>query len=103
MSLHAWAIILVSFAVTYALRGIPFWMAKKWKGSALLEYLAVTMPAGIMLILVIYSLQSVAQASVLATALGVVVTAAFHLWRGQALISITAGVLTYGAALALLA
>lgn len=99
---HAVAAVLVSFAVTFTLRGLPFLLSKKQRNSQLMEYLGVTMPAGIMLILVIYSLQEVADKSWVAAAIGVVVTAALHLWKGHALVSVTAGVLVYGAVLALL-
>lgn len=99
---HVVAAIAVSFAVTFSLRGLPFLLPKSKRESRLMEYLGVTMPAGIMLILVIYSLQTIADKSLVAAAIGVIVTAGLHLWKGQALISIAVGVLVYGGALALL-
>ncbi|MDU0969264.1 MAG: AzlD domain-containing protein [Actinomycetaceae bacterium] len=101
MSAHSWALIAVMFACTYALRASSFLFKAKMVTSTVLKRLSALMPAGIMVILVVYSLSSVADKSAWAAAAGVAVTAGLHLWRKQALLSIVGGVATYGVVLAL--
>jgi branched-subunit amino acid transport protein AzlD len=88
----------VSAAVTWALRALPFAVLAPMRGSAVVRYLGVHMPVGVMVMLTIYTLRAAPQSGGLAVgwlAVGVVVTAGLHLWRGQALLSILVGTATY--------
>ncbi|KAE8763687.1 branched-chain amino acid transporter permease [Georgenia thermotolerans] len=102
---HILLTLLVIFAVTYALRLAPFLALRRVRDSALVSFLGRTMPLGVMAILVVYTLSSVdltAAPHGLPELAGVVVTAALHLWRRNALLSIVGGTGTYMAVLALL-
>ncbi|MPV89833.1 branched-chain amino acid ABC transporter [Georgenia ruanii] len=93
------------FAVTYALRLAPFLALRRVRDSALVSFLGRTMPLGVMAILVVYTLSAVDLTPAphgLPEVAGVVVTAALHLWRRNALLSIVGGTGTYMAVLALL-
>ncbi|UNX55238.1 AzlD domain-containing protein [Georgenia sp. TF02-10] len=97
--------LLVIFAVTYALRLAPFLLLRRTGESRLVRYLGRTMPLGVMAILVVYTLATVDVTVAphgLPELLAVVVTAAVHLWRRNALLSIVAGTGTYMLLLALL-
>ena len=50
---------LTMFAVTFALRALPFAALRPLRDSALVGYLSRHMPAGIMIILVVYTLRGV--------------------------------------------
>lgn len=92
------AVILISGAITWALRAIPFVMLAPLRNSQLLTYLGERMPAGIMLILAIYTLQGadVTQSAHLVPILGgLAATVGLHLWRGQMIVSIFAGTAVY--------
>ncbi|MET0704982.1 MAG: AzlD domain-containing protein [Mycobacterium sp.] len=100
MSGNAYIAVLVgvSAAVTWALRALPFAALAPMRGSAVVKYLSVHMPVGVMVMLTIYTLRTAAQGGGLNVAwlvVGVVVTAGLHLWRGQALLSILVGTATY--------
>ncbi|GAA4419669.1 AzlD domain-containing protein [Georgenia halophila] len=97
--------LLVIFAVTYALRLAPFVALRRARNSAVVDYLARTMPLGVMAILVVYTLASVDITTVphgLPELIGVGATAGLHLWRRNALLSIIGGTAVYLAAQALL-
>jgi branched-subunit amino acid transport protein AzlD len=90
--------VVVSAAVTWGLRALPFAVLARLRTSAVVTYLAAVMPAGVMVILAAYCLRDLPHADrarVLATLLGVAVTAALHLWRRNALLSIVGGTTTY--------
>ncbi|KWZ74192.1 MAG: AzlD domain-containing protein [Winkia neuii] len=92
------AALVVIFAVTYALRGVPFVALSKVRDSELMRVVAQTMPLGVMVILVTFTVADV-RLSVLASwvpaLVGIVVTAVVH-WRwANALVSIVAGVGVY--------
>lgn len=89
------AAIAIMAIVTFALRAVPFAIVMPLRSSALVGYLGVYLPAGIMLILVAYSLKNV---SVTAPSHGIPpelvavgATAAVHLWRKNAVLSIVVG------------
>lgn len=89
-------VILVSAAVTWTLRAAPFALLAPLRRSALVPYLNASMPAGVMIILVIYTLLSSAAASPgarpwAALAIATAVTAAVHLWRRNFVLSILVG------------
>ncbi|CAN5635224.1 AzlD domain-containing protein [soil metagenome] len=91
-------LVVVGAAVTWALRALPFAALAPMRGSAVVRYLSVHMPVGVMVMLAIYTLRAAPQSGGLGAvwlAVGVVVTAGLHLWRGQALLSILVGTATY--------
>ncbi|MCJ0904992.1 branched-chain amino acid ABC transporter [Rhodococcus sp. SRB_17] len=84
--------------VTFALRAIPFAVLKPLRSSALVAYLGIYMPAGIMLILVMYSLKNVSVTGPshgIPELVAVAVTAGIHLWRKNAVLSIVVGTALY--------
>ncbi|MDD9208032.1 AzlD domain-containing protein [Georgenia sp. 10Sc9-8] len=98
-------VLLVIFAVTYLLRLAPFLALRRVRSSPLVGYLGVTMPLGVMAILVVYTLSSVDVTAApygLPELAGVVVTALLHVWRSNALLSIVGGTGTYLALAAVL-
>ncbi|TRW43264.1 branched-chain amino acid transporter permease [Georgenia yuyongxinii] len=97
--------LMVIFAVTYALRLAPFLALRRVRDSALVTFLGRTMPLGVMAILVVYTLSAVDLSTAphgLPEAIGVLVTAGLHLWRGNAMLSIVGGTGSYMVALAFL-
>ncbi|BEL06650.1 AzlD domain-containing protein [Actinoplanes sichuanensis] len=90
--------VVVSAAVTWGLRALPFALLARLRTSAVVTHLATVMPAGVMIILAAYCLRDLPRADrtgLLATLLGVTVTAGLHLWRRSALLSILGGTTTY--------
>ncbi|MBL3669377.1 AzlD domain-containing protein [Streptomyces sp. M2CJ-2] len=87
------AAILVAAAVTWALRALPFAVLAPLRASATVQYLSTRMPAGIMVILVVYCLRDlpVTESRALAPLAALAVTVGLHLWRRTALLSILAG------------
>ncbi len=77
---------LTMFAVTFALRSLPFAVLRPLRDSALIGYLSRHMPAGIMVILVVYTLRGVSLGEAphgLPEALAIAVTVALHLLEAQ--------------------
>lgn len=91
------AVLLPAGAVTFLLRALPFAFLNALKGSPLVEFLAVLMPVGVMMVLVVYSMSGYAgNARTMAAALvSLVVTLLVHRWRGRADLSILAGTALY--------
>lgn len=88
------AAVLVSSAVTWTLRAAPFALLAPIRHSALLPYLNENMPAGIMTILVFYTVRNTPPTlSPLAAAVaaGLIITAGLHLWRRDAILSVLSG------------
>ncbi|MGY3202342.1 branched-chain amino acid transporter permease [Streptomyces sp. TE5632] len=87
------AAILVAAAVTWALRALPFAVLAPLRASATVQYLSTRMPAGIMVILVVYCLRDlpVTESRALAPLAALAVTVGLHLWHRNALLSILAG------------
>lgn len=89
--------------VTVLLRWVPFVFVKALKGSALFQFLGVTMPVGVMVSLVVYTLFSRAGISggegdpggAWAAPVALVVTVLLHLWRRSAVLSVFAGTALY--------
>ncbi|GAA2425955.1 branched-chain amino acid transporter permease [Streptomyces macrosporus] len=90
---YAIAAILVTAAVTWALRALPFAALAPLRASATVRYLGTRMPAGVMVILVVYCLRDLplVQPRALAPSAALAVTIGVHLWRRNALLSILAG------------
>ncbi|MEV0175825.1 AzlD domain-containing protein [Streptomyces sp. NPDC050803] len=90
---YAVAAIAVTAAVTWALRALPFAVLAPLRASATVRYLSTRMPAGVMIILVVYCLHDlpVTQPRALAPLTALAVTVGLHLWRRDALLSILGG------------
>ncbi|KDN82836.1 branched-chain amino acid transporter permease [Kitasatospora cheerisanensis] len=91
--------LLTMFAVTLLLRAAPFVLLGRLRESGLLRFLAATMPAGVMVILTVYTLRDVPLAEAGPAAAGLAATLGLHLWRRNALLSIVAGTAVYMLAL----
>ncbi|MGO3042147.1 branched-chain amino acid transporter permease [Ancrocorticia populi] len=91
------AAILVTAAVTWALRALPFVMLAPLRNSAILRYIGDAMPVGVMFLLAAYTLRDTAVSwqAIGSVGLAVAVTVAMHLWKGNSLISIFAGTGVY--------
>ncbi|HRW38794.1 MAG: AzlD domain-containing protein [Acidimicrobiales bacterium] len=92
------ASLLVAGAVTVALRAVPFVVIEPLRRSSVIRFLGLHLPAGIMVILTIYTLQDVPLRSwphALPEVVALTVTVALHLWRRSAVLSILAGTATY--------
>lgn len=84
----------VTAGVTFALRLAPFALASVLRGSPLLADFGRWMPAGAAIVLAVYCLASVDYAAAshgIPQLAGVAVTAAVHLARRNAVLSIIAG------------
>lgn len=103
MTWHMWAIIAISWAITFTLRGASFILKSRAGKDSAVHDLGLLMPLGVMLILVIYSLHGVWERSPAAALIGLGGTIILHLWRSSAMLSIFGGVAIYGVALHLLA
>lgn len=91
-------LVVVSAAVTWALRALPFVALAPMRHSTVVKYLSIHMPVGVMLMLAIYTLGTVAGDTgrqMLWLVIAVAVTAGLHLWRGHALTSILLGTTCY--------
>jgi branched-subunit amino acid transport protein AzlD len=84
----------VAATVTYGLRALPFAVLAPLRSSAVVRYLSERMPAGIMVILLVYTLRGLspaAPAAALGVAAALAVTVGLHLWRRNAVLSILGG------------
>ncbi|MFJ7967335.1 branched-chain amino acid transporter permease [Streptomyces sp. NPDC096324] len=90
---YAVAAIAVAAAVTWALRTLPFAALAPLRASSAVRYLSTRMPAGVMIILVVYCLQDlpVTEARAMAPVAALATTIGLHLWRRNALLSILGG------------
>jgi branched-subunit amino acid transport protein AzlD len=90
---YAVVAVLVTAAVTWSLRALPFAALAHLRASATATYLSTRVPAGVMVMLVVYCLRDLpvtpSRAAAPLTALAV--TVGLHLWRRNALLSILAG------------
>ncbi len=91
--LYAIAAVLIAAAVTWALRALPFTALAPLRASATIRFLSTRMPAGVMVILVVYCLRDLPlpQLRALAPLTALAVTVGLHLWRRNALLSILGG------------
>lgn len=98
------AALAVIFAVTFALRALPFVFLAPLRGSELLRYIGAHMPAGLMVILTVYALTGLESGPGAITAAGIALTATIgvHLWRSQPLLSIIGGTVLYSVLLTVL-
>ncbi|WP_060886384.1 branched-chain amino acid transporter permease [Streptomyces caniscabiei] len=91
------AAVLVAAAVTWALRALPFAALTPLRESGTVRYLSTRMPAGVMVILVVYCLHDlpVTEARATAPLAALAVTIGLHLWRRNALLSVLGGTATH--------
>jgi branched-subunit amino acid transport protein AzlD len=97
-TLYLVAASLTMFAVTFALRALPFAVLRPLRDSALIGYLSRHMPAGIMIILVVYTLRDVSLGQAphgLPEALAIAATVVLHLLKRNAVASIIGGTTVY--------
>lgn len=97
------AVVAVGAGITVALRAAPFAVMRTLRASPLMAYLGRHLPAGVMLVLVVYLLRDLPvdrPLLALRELVPVAVTAAVHLWRRNALLSMAAGTAVYALALA---
>jgi branched-subunit amino acid transport protein AzlD len=90
------AAVAVSAAVTWALRALPFAVLAPLRASRTVQYLSTRMPAGVMVILLVYCLRALPlshPAHAIAPLAALAVTLGLHLWRRSALLSILGGTL----------
>ncbi|MFZ2526448.1 MAG: AzlD domain-containing protein [Rhodococcus sp. (in: high G+C Gram-positive bacteria)] len=89
------ASLLVMFAVTVGLRAAPFAALAFLRDSAVVKFLGTTMPAGVMVILVMYTLRDTGASTWLPAVIGLGVTVTVHLWRRNPALSTVAGTASY--------
>jgi branched-subunit amino acid transport protein AzlD len=95
---YLFAAVAVAAAVTWALRALPFAALTTLRSSATVRELSSRMPAGVMVILLVYCLRDLPvthPVRLVAPVVALVVTAGLHLWRRNALLSIVAGTVVY--------
>lgn len=96
---HIALLVGVAAVITWGLRALPFAALAPLRHSAVVRYLSVHMPVGVMVMLAIYTLRGPVEAGdgrqLLWLAIAVVVTVGLHLWRRQAVLSILAGTAVY--------
>lgn len=95
---YLWAASVTMFAVTFALRALPFAALRPLRDSALVAYLSRHMPAGVMIILVVYTLRGVSIGEPpygLPEALAIAATVILHLVRRNAVVGIIVGTAVY--------
>ncbi|MFG2732754.1 branched-chain amino acid transporter permease [Streptomyces canus] len=86
--------VLICSAITWALRAAPFAFLAPIRDSALLPYVNKNMPLGVLTILVVYTLRHTPVALTPhtgAVAAALVTTAALHIWRKNAVLSVLGG------------
>ena len=101
---HIAALVAVSAAVTWTLRALPFAVLAPMRHSAVIRYLSVHMPLGVMAMLALYTIRDAPKApgrQQLWLLLAVLVTAGLQLWRRHALLSIFVGTGIYVALMSL--
>jgi branched-subunit amino acid transport protein AzlD len=94
---HIVAMVVVSAAITWVLRALPFAVLAPMRRSAVVRYLSLHMPLGIMVILAFYTVRNVPAAGAVpgwSAVAALAVTVGLHLWRRNILLSIVAGTLT---------
>lgn len=87
----------VMFVVTLVLRAAPFVALTRLRDSQVVRYLGRTMPAGVMVVLVVYTLRDTTTdlGSWLPAAAALAVTLGVHLTLRRAAISIVLGTATF--------
>lgn len=97
---YALGAIVVIWAVTYVLRVFPFVALRGKEESRLVHLVATSMPLGVMVILVVFSLMGMdfhSPSSWVPAAGGILLTTLIHWKWANAMLSIVAGVAAYWA------
>lgn len=92
------ATLAIAATITFALRSVPFAVLRPLRGSPLIGYLGAHMPAGIMVILVVYLLHDVTldrRPYGLPEGAALLVTVGLHIWRRNGVLGILAGTAVY--------
>ena len=92
------AIIAVCAACTFLERALPFAVFRKGEVPGVIRYLGKVLPMAIMMTLVIYCVRGIsfsAAGKFLPELIGCAVTAALHLWKRNAFLSILGGTAVY--------
>jgi branched-subunit amino acid transport protein AzlD len=76
--------------VTWTLRALPFALLAPLRASKVVPYLAASMPAGVMAILVVHTLRDVPPYGA-AVGIALAATVALHVWRRNVVLSIAGG------------
>jgi branched-subunit amino acid transport protein AzlD len=90
--------VLVSAAVTWGLRAVPFAVLAPMRRSPLIGHLAGQLPLGVMIILALSTVRGVSlddAGRVLGFLIAIAITIALQLWRRSFMLSIVAGTATY--------
>ena len=101
---HIAVLVAVSAAVTWALRALPFAVLAPMRHSAVVRYLSLHMPLGVMVMLALYTVRDVPEATgrqQLWLVIAVLVTGGLQVWRRHALLSIFVGTGIYVALMSL--
>ncbi|MEV6319484.1 AzlD domain-containing protein [Streptomyces sp. NPDC051776] len=87
------AVAAVCCALTWGLRALPFTALTQLRSSRALQFLSTRMPAGVMVILSLYTLRTLplTEMRAIAPLAGLAVTVGLHLWRRNASLSVLAG------------
>lgn len=97
-TVHIAVLVAASAAVTWALRCIPFAVLAPMRHSALIRFLSLHMPLGVMVMLALYTVRDVPNQPARQQVwllVAVLVTAGMQLWRRHALWSILLGTAVY--------
>lgn len=86
--------------ITWALRALPFAVLAPLQESRLLPYIGDRLGVGVMIILVIYTLEDldldlVSPSVSVPAAIALAVTIGLHLWRGNMILSLLVGTVTH--------
>lgn len=101
---HIALLVGVAAAVTWGLRALPFAALAPMRHSAVVRYLSLHMPLGVMVMLALYTVRDAPEATgrqQLWLGIAVLVTVGLQLWRRHALLSIFAGTVIYVALMSL--
>lgn len=88
------AALAIAATITFALRSVPFAVLRPLRGSWLIGYLGAHMPAGVMVILVVYLLRDVTldrRPYGLPEAAALLVTVGLYIWRRNGVLGILVG------------
>ncbi|WP_342355615.1 AzlD domain-containing protein [Corynebacterium zhongnanshanii] len=91
------AVLIPVFIVTLLLRALPFAALSKLRDSAIVAWLGLAMPVGVMTILVMYAVHSSGSEAggYVVVGLALAFTVVLHLWRKSATLSILLGTAFY--------
>ncbi len=83
--------------MTWGLRALPFAALTPLRASKTVQYLSARVPAGVMVILLVYCLRDIplTHAAGLAPLIALAVTVGLHIWRRNALLSILCGTVVH--------